>query len=479
MTDTKVSKTQRKKSDDAGNKSKSQATRVKRKHPETETEVFLEQPPSNSTYNVVVVSNTVHLEDLIDSPAAYGVFGPNGGLVQMDTQSSASALFVHTSADRIHQTIEAIGKLQQWEYAQIWKEFESNSASTVGRTTSTSTGTGIGVGNGVPYSSYVLLALRGSPELAHNHMPNRIIVSPSDAEGQLLDMAADAFSLDRRLYIQAFDKTQNDLDRQAQASAESQAQEQSSEAPAKSASKPTRVQRYVRSAEYDTICIGKSTQWFVPHKPFTTSTARKRRVFSAWLSNARIEDLRALQKPFHKLVNRKYQSSTDLETRQQIWKQYFKFLPEPQEQPDELYTLAESERWVRRYRARFNYLRQKKQLASGVTPSSAGPKKPRKNKGFAAAMPASEEIATFLGTHFPSEVIPRDDQNRPLLARTRVVKLLNEYISSHNLKKDDKKSIYQIGRDPSLQQLLRTTEPEISFLRLSALLNPHFVCHKA
>lgn len=402
----------------------------KRKQPENNTPVPPEDVPKytpfpkSREYNVLFVSITTPLDEVLP------IFDPNDetrfrGITLSDQDC---AVFVHTTHDKVVSTGT---KLEQFGFGEcsVWKILKK-------RNGDKARADGSGNNTAAPTASFVLLATKGKLTVSHNHLPYEIIGSSSDSEKIALDMAADLFAMDVRVYTTASPKV-------------------------------------VRSGEYDTL-VYHDIIHFLPHKPFTPSTARKCRIFSAWLQHSSVESLRHAKYDLALLLSR----DNDQTVREHAWNRTFPFLPCPQND-DVLIDLARDERWVRRLRTRLQHLRRKAQRERGDAPIVVVPgdvaKKPKPaTKGFAAKAPVSHELAAFIRRNFPEEVVDKNDDGVPMLARTRVVKLLSMYVRDNKLQNQETKVLYEIGRDEQLTELLKPETQTLKFLEMSKLLNPHF-----
>lgn len=86
----------------------------------------------------------------------------------------------------------------------------------------------------------------------------------------------------------------------------------------------------------------------------------------------------------------------------------------------------------------------------------------RAPSGFVKPTKISDELATFLGKPFGSE-----------MARTEVTREINSYIRLHNLQ--DKTNGRKINPDPLLAKLLKVTnEDELTYFNLQRYMSPHF-----
>lgn len=388
--------------------------------------VELPSRETSRTYEVVFISHSV--KDFSANLIATSPFH----------LATNCAFFVHTTWDLVQPTMNALTQLG-FEKSVIWRVVRLRGNDRV-----KISGSGDKIAS--PTSSFVVLASRGDRmRVAHNNMPFEITASANDAEKDLLDMAADLFSFDVRLYIM------ND----------------------------EHHARITRASEYDTWVRDKG---FLTHKPFTPKSARKCRMFAAWLQQSSAETLRAAQSDLDTYLD----PACSLPDRLNAWERSISFLPEP-DAINIVCDLGKSERWQRRLSSRITFLRRKQQnkirraetndVNNGVNNGDASESQPKKKtKGFAAARVVSDELATFVRQNFPDEPIPICEQtNRPKLARTRVVQLINEYVQLHNLKNPEHKNMFEFGRDEALMKLLKPSDGCEDFLKMGKLLNPHFL----
>ena len=86
----------------------------------------------------------------------------------------------------------------------------------------------------------------------------------------------------------------------------------------------------------------------------------------------------------------------------------------------------------------------------------------RAPSGFVKPTKISDELATFLGKPFGSE-----------MARTEVTREINAYIRAHSLQ--DKQNGRKINPDQSLAKLLKVTDKdELTYFNLQRYMSPHF-----
>ena len=89
--------------------------------------------------------------------------------------------------------------------------------------------------------------------------------------------------------------------------------------------------------------------------------------------------------------------------------------------------------------------------------------KNKKNKGFAAPKPISDELADFLNVSHDT-----------LISRTEVTKCITKYIKENNLQNPDDKT--QIIPDNKLNNILNiTSHDKITFFTIQKYLNVHFI----
>jgi len=114
-------------------------------------------------------------------------------------------------------------------------------------------------------------------------------------------------------------------------------------------------------------------------------------------------------------------------------------------------------------------IKRKRDLNGGEEGEVEGEPKPRVPRKFGIAAPVeiSKDLSGFMGLATGEKV-----------ARTTVVKYINEYIGKHNLQNPDKKS--EIKFDDALQRLFNPAPSfgPVTYFNLCKLLGPHFVTPK-
>lgn len=114
-------------------------------------------------------------------------------------------------------------------------------------------------------------------------------------------------------------------------------------------------------------------------------------------------------------------------------------------------------------------IKRKRDLNGGEEGEVEGEPKPRVPRKFGIAAPVeiSKDLSGFMGLAAGEKV-----------ARTTVVKYINEYIGKHNLQNPDKKS--EIKFDDALQRLFNPAPSfgPVTYFNLCKLLGPHFVTPK-
>jgi len=424
---------------------------------------FQLQPSASKEYNIVFVGFGKPISEL-QSHGCFGLFGADGPLSMDKTEC---ALFVHVPFDGLHQAYSDIlnklpvkfdSKIIVWRV--VHPKIRSRTSPYVGR----------------PTATFVLLATTPAmaTKVSHNNMMNEIEASIVESERMLLDMVANMFPHDHRLYVRPCTRAQ--IAPAASASASETAADPSS-------TKGSKTPHINRSQEFDLLCYTTDNVdasdtpvapelRFVPHKPATVSTARNCRIFATWLYSAKLETLRGVQKPFMRLVDPKHNDGKPETTAQRLsdWREFFFFMPDPTD--PNFYPMTQADGWLKRFTQRVRHLAEKKRPIVVVDESKQPEEpKPKRRRGFALPTVVTRELADFLKNKCPDVAITYNDQGQPMVARTTVVQAINIYLKNSKIMSG---SVYELDRDPELLELLKPQHPHVPFLKLNALFNPHF-----